>query len=123
MKINVNDLSKLEEVFSLAQKRCSARIMNAQDAERLGKDIEARLIAAGVCRKNLPGTTAVVVENHGKIASSYRGTPEATRLSMRRGAAAWFVTEVTRVIYSRGYTTLALTDAAKADAANRLSNY
>lgn len=95
MKINIKNTEKLQAAIDLAQKGCSARIVEADDvAADLGSRTKELLNV--MCKKDLVGIKTTFDINAQSFPASYNGCQESTIVEAEYFPSGWFVTSVYR---------------------------
>lgn len=97
MKINVNAIEKLETVINAAQERAKVRTIKASSiAFYIEAYLEPMLTAKGLPKKYWQGLKLIYNSNAQAFPNAYKGSPEATLVTIERFASGWFVTNVWR---------------------------
>lgn len=104
----------LTEALEEAQKRCTARTIDAKTVCRSLKEVEQRL---DLPKRALEGISVTVDANAQDFPKAYKYTPESTVFSAVYKSGSWKITEVTRAKTARlsQGTRVTLTEEAKAD--------
>ena len=95
IRINVNNIGKLNEAIAVAEGRAKARCITADDIHSMINKIEATLIKP-MYKKDWAGLEFSVDPHAQSFPGAYKGTPESTQFTMLRTASGWFVTSIRR---------------------------
>lgn len=96
MKINTNRPSQVKAVLARVSGRASAHTFSAATIEALAAEAERELERLALPKKMRAGAR-VHATSGSPVAGAYRYARTATSVTITRGAAAWFLTRVTRV--------------------------
>ena len=104
----------LTEAIEEAQKRCTARTIDAYTVCRNLEEVERRL---DLPKRALEGISVTVDPNAQDFPKAYKYTPESTVFSATYKSGSWKITEVTREKTAKLFqgTRVTLTDEAKAE--------
>lgn len=96
MKINVNNIEKIEAEIKAAEKSCSSRKMDPEFIAEAIKRAEDRLSEL-LYKKDWKGVEVRIDAAGGQsFPSSYRGVPESTQAVVVFSGSGWFVTRIDR---------------------------
>lgn len=104
----------LTEAIEEAQKRCTARTIDAYTVCRNLEEVERRL---DLPKRALEGISVTVDPNAQDFPKAYKYTPESTVFSATYKSGSWKITEVTREKTAKLFqgTRVTLTEEAKAE--------
>lgn len=127
MDIRVNDAARniaaLEAALNEAQKRCTARVITAEDIREELKRVERRL---GVSLNALEGTRIHADLHAEKHCAAYlkKGTPQSTHFEAICTNGCWHITNIQRTWqwqYDTGTTAIFMSDKTRDAVLARLS--
>jgi len=96
MKINVNNIDKLQVALDNVQARCTVRTLSAECVQEFTEWAELHA-SRRLAKKDLPGLGLTVQHPFGgPIPGAYKGTPEGTYVILHRCPTGWYVTAVGR---------------------------
>ena len=95
IRINVNNIDKINAAIATAEGRAKARCITADDIHRMINEIEASLIKR-MYKKDWAGLEFSVDPHAQSFPGAYKGTPESTQFTLMRTASGWFVTNILR---------------------------
>lgn len=96
IRINVNNIEKINAAIATAEGRATARCITADDIHIMIDEIESTLIKR-MYKKDWAGLEFSVDPNAQSFPGAYRGTPESTQFTVMRKASGWFVTDISRM--------------------------
>ena len=95
IRINVNNIAKLNAAIDAAEGRAKVRCITADDIHSMINEIEASL-SNRMYKKDWAGLEFSADPHAQSFPSAYKGTPESTQFTMLRTASGWFVTNIRR---------------------------
>jgi len=95
LNVNINNTKKVEEVIASVQStRCQVRLLDPERVKQYVKRVEWYL-EGKLLKSEWKGIVARIGEG-GTFPRSYRGIPESTKVTIRRGSNAWFIISAER---------------------------
>ena len=97
MKIKITDTNREAITAALAAangKATAHTFTSAAEIIAAANDAEAQIAALGIPKNERAGATARA-SSGGKLPNAYKYTRVTTRITITRGASAWFLTEIT----------------------------
>ncbi len=99
MKIKIDDYWELNSVLREVQRNARVRVILSPDVITEGVErLEGELAARALPRKYWRGLRYVFNPNAQKFPHAYKGTPEATLVTIERFSKDWFVVGVERAL-------------------------
>jgi len=95
MRINTNNVEKLQRELDKVQRLARTRTITTEDIKQAVKTAEENLVPI-LQKKNWSGIAVRINLHAQKFAASYRGMPESTQFTLTRGSNAWFLTDLVR---------------------------
>jgi len=122
IKITAESVPKLEKLVDEVNGKANAHTLTPYDIIAMGKRSEQRLDAAGILKKNRPGTI-LRFRSGEKMPGTYKYSRIANTGILERRAAGWYLVSfsTTNAFPSDGwYERLALTESGEIDAINHI---
>jgi hypothetical protein len=94
MKININDVSKMDDALNVVQKNCKVRTIDIEYVKDVADIAEKKLEQLGIPKKERIG--CMVELKPERVANSYSYPAEGTAARIRRGSERWFLVAVSR---------------------------
>lgn len=100
IKIVPENASLIDTLLNEVQRGCSKRLLSYEDI-KFSSEIAESILDKLLKKQHRQNITALVAQEYDPFSYNYRGRPEHTQCTIRRGAKHWYVSNIKRTDASR----------------------